>query len=277
MTSKQVMLSAALLMAAALWAGGCHQIREFIDTMNDGVFTGPTADPLVAPYATRHVWAIAPLRNESGTRQADGLLLADKLHAQLANAANLEALPVNRTLEAMQALQLTEITTQAQAMQLLNKMGADGLIVGTITAYNPYDPPKLGLVLELYVNAKVDQSEVLDLRRLTVAPNDTAHPAPPYGGVPGAPGGTPPGGAGGYRGPVSTVSAVLDAGDPDVCDQLQRYANKRDGAPDAEGWHRYRASMDLYSQFASYVMCWRLLDAEKSRLAEAGGKQVARP
>jgi hypothetical protein len=36
--------------------------------------------------------------------------------------------------------------------------------------------------------------------------------------------------------------------------------------------------MDLYSEFASYVMSWRLLEAEKTRLAPlAGGNKSARP
>jgi hypothetical protein len=256
MTSKQVMLMrTALLAALLLLLAGCEWFERI-------EFYGPTADPLVSPYPTRHVWAIAPLRNESGTRQADGLALADKLQRQLGAAANLDVLAVNRTIEAMEALRLTEITTPAEALAVLRKVGADGLVVGTITFYQPYDPPKLGMALELYVDAKVEQADAVDLRRLTVATTD--------GGPASAPAGATQ--------PVSVVSTVLDAADPTVREQLERYATKRGTEPDPNAWRRYRSSMDLYSEFASYVMSWRLLEAEKTRLApSAGGNKSARP
>jgi hypothetical protein len=257
MTSKQVMLmTAALLAAVVLGSAGCEWF-EMID------FTGPPSDPLVSPYPTRHVWAIAPLRNESGTRYADGAVMADKLQRQLGAAANLDVLPVNRTIEAMQALQLAEIATPGQARQVLAKLGADGLVIGTITTYEPYDPPKLGLALELYVNEKVEQAESPDLRRLTVAPVDGPPTTAPLAGVPQ---------------PVSVVSTVLDGGDARVRDQIESYARRRGTEPDPNAWRRFRSSMDLFSEFGCYVMSWRLLEAEKNRLApKPGDNSPARP
>jgi hypothetical protein len=249
MTSKQVMLMTALLAAVVLGAAGCEWY-EMID------FTGPPVDPLVSPYPTRHVWAIAPLRNESGTRYADGAVMADKLQRQLGAAVNLDVLPVNRTLAAMQALHLVEVATPEQALAVLRKLGADGLVVGTITSYEPYDPPKLGLALELYVDDKVEQAENPDLRRLTVAVVDGTATTCPVAGP---------------AQPVSLVSTVLDGGDARVRDQIERYARRRGTEPDPNAWRRYRSSMDLFSEFACYVMGWRLLDAEKTRLAPRPG------
>jgi hypothetical protein len=256
MTSKQVMLmKAALLAALVLWAAGCEWY-EMID------FTGPPADPLVSPYPTRHVWAIAPLRNESGTREANGLTMADKLQRQLGSAANLDVLAVNRTLEAMEALHMERIATPADAQALLRKLGADGLVVGTITFYQPYDPPKLGLALDLYTSEQIEAADAMDVRRLTVATTDGSPTSGP---------------AAGASQPVSVVSSVLDAADPRVRDQLEKYATRRGTESDPNAWRRYRSSMDLYSEFASYVMSWRLLEAEKSRLAAmAGGPNAAR-
>jgi hypothetical protein len=245
MTSKQVMLAMAML--ALLSGSGCE------------MFDGPTADPLVSPYPARHVWAIVPLRNESGSLQVDGAALADQLHRQLANASNLDVLPVNRVLEAMRATGLEAVTNPAQAMHLLQTLGADGLVAGTVTAYDVYDPPKVGMVLELYVSPKVEQVEAVDVRRLSNAATGTqvdalmTSIAQPHGPM-------------GVKQPTSIVSAVLDAGDPEVRKQLERYANKRGSTPDPDSWRRYRVSMDLYCEFVSYVMSWRLLDAERTRL-----------
>ena len=49
---------------------------------------------------------MVPLRNESGTLQIDGDNLADHFVRHLQNATNIEMLPVNRTLEAMEALHM---------------------------------------------------------------------------------------------------------------------------------------------------------------------------
>lgn len=248
MTSEQVMLT-----AAALLIGGCQWI------------SGSGADPLYSPYSTRRVWAVAPLHNESGSLQADGVLLADHLARQLENASNIDVLPVNRTLAAMETIGLAEVSGPEQALRLLGAMGVDGLVVGTITAYDPYDPPKLGLAIELYTSQRAEQANPVDVRQLARAATDEAVlPPPAERGVPQ---------------PVNTVSAFFDAADPNVRGMLRRYAEDR-GADRKDGlkerylyrgedrqWHLYRISMDLYSEFVSYVMSWRLMFAEQQRVA----------
>lgn len=209
------------------------------------------ADPLHSPYPTRRVWAVAPLSNESGSTQADGWSMADHLTRQLENATHLDVLPVNRVLAAMEALEMTQVSSPNEAAQLLRSLGVDGLVVGTITAYDPYDPPKLGLAIELYVDERVEHFDSIDVRRLAQA-------ATAVGPLP-----TPVG----LRQPTSIVSAVFDAADPEIRQKLKRYAMNRGQAEDKEAWHRYRMSMDLYREFVSYVMSWRLLSAETQRTA----------
>lgn len=237
MTSEQVQL----LTAIALLAGGC------------ALFGPRGADPLHSPYPTRRVWAVAPLRNESGSVQANGWSIADHLARHLENATNLDVLPVNRVLGAMEALSIVEITSAAQARQLLQSLSVDGLVVGTVTAYDPYDPPKLGLTIELYVDKRVEYLDAINVRRLTRAATDV-------GSLPNPPG---------LRQPVSTISAVFDAADPVVRSKLRRYAVNRGQMADSESWRLYRISMDLYSDFVSYVMSWRLLRAETQRVTPA--------
>jgi hypothetical protein len=162
----------------------------------------------------------------------------------------------------MDALHMEQIKTPADAQALLRKLGADGLVVGTITFYQPYDPPKLGLALELYTSEQTEHADAVDVRRLTMAATDTTAASAPT---------TSP------AQPVSVVSTVLDGADPGVRDQLEKYATRRGTESDPNAWRRYRSSMDLYSEFAGYVMSWRLLEAEKSRLAAiAGGPNAAR-
>ncbi len=243
MTSKQVMLMIALLLL-----GGC-------------VAQEPRgSDALVSPYQQGRVWAVAPLRNESGSLQADGLAMADRLQRQLENATNIDVLPVNRVLRAMELLEMPFVETPADAARLMQTLGCDGLIIGTITAYDPYDPPKLGLSIELFDGGRAQSLDDLDVRQLTrAATGDQTHPY--------ATGSSRP--MSRHEGVASGVSAFFDAASGDVRNKLQVYGGNR-GGPDwhPEGWHRYRISMDLYSEFVTYVMSWRLLHAEKRRLAQ---------
>ena len=162
LTSKQIMLilSSVWLLWATLVLAGCDMRQR--------------AAVVTSPYERRQVFAVAPLRNESGNRYADGLNLADKLAQQLALTRGIDVLPVNRTLAAMHALGFGQITEVRQARQLQRALGVDGLVVGTVTAYDPYNPPKLGLALELYVDGQLAPRDAgpVNPRKLTRSPTD---------------------------------------------------------------------------------------------------------
>lgn len=234
MTSKQVLLT---LIALMLW--GCTQ--------------KPTAQPLESPYATRQVWAIAPIRNESGSAHANGLVMADHLARQLENASQIDVLPVNRVLAVMESQGMASLRTSGDVQRLLSLLGADYLVAGTITAWDPYDPPKLGVSVELFVSEKRERQRALDLRRLSSASTDgnAQPPAPANGGL-----------------PVSLASGYFDAASPDVREKLQHYGEKRSQDDlDRSPWRLYRINMNLFCEFVSYIMSWRLLEAERHRIA----------
>jgi len=245
MTSEQVLL----LTATALLAG-CE------------LFSGPGAKPLHSPYPTHRVWAVAPLRNESGSVQANGWSMADHLAEHLENATGLDVVPVNRVLAAMEKLEIDQISSPTVARQLLHSLAVDGLVVGSITAYDPYDPPKLGLAVELYVDQRVEFQDAMDVRQLARASTDV---------------GTLPTQFADLLQPTSTASAIFNAADAKVGEKLRRYAKGRGQSPNQETWHLYRINMDLYSEFVSYVISWRLLRAEAQRLMPPAEEKPAHP
>jgi len=171
MTSKQIMLtlSLAALCVAVTLLGGCQKEQR--------------VDAVKAPYEARQVFAVAPLRNESGSAYADGVRIADKITAQLALTKGLDTLPVNRVLSAMQALGLSAVTNKGDAIRLRQMLGVDGLVVGTITAYDPYEPPKLGLSLELYLDSRlVWQGSGFDTQKLSRSASDPTATLPTVAG-----------------------------------------------------------------------------------------------
>jgi hypothetical protein len=200
------------------------------------------------------LWAVIPLANESGTEVFDPLVISDKLVAAAEEIEGVRTVPLNRTLQAMRSLGLTGIREPAQVRQLAAAMGVDGIIVGTITAFDPYDPPTIGLSLALYSRSDASGSrpgpDPIDPRTLTQAPTDTLTRLP--------------GGIGGR--PAAVVSANLDARDHGVLIALRDYAEGRHDPVSALGWRRYTASMDLYTQFATQHLVAALVKQERERL-----------
>lgn len=254
MASKQVMLTAVALLLGACAPKG--------------------AEPLVSPYGRRSVWAVAPLHNESGSLQVDSFALADKLIEQLDAARDIDVVPLNRVLAVMESMQIKRIVTATEAQRVMAALGVDALVIGTVTAYDPYDPPKIGLAIELYLGSPMlwRPQSLDELRRMNAAGTD------PLGQASGQPGpGNFPGSESLRSRPAAALSMVFSASDPHTVKMLQQYAGNR--GRDAEGedaWHRYRVSMDLYSEFVSYVVSWRLLRSEAQRLEALAASEKAR-
>lgn len=250
MTSKQIMLIVSLvwLFVAAPTLVGCKSTER--------------ADTLLSPYPQRQVFAVVPLRNESGSSYADGVRMADKVAQQLALTRGLDVLPVNRVLGAMNALGYRNITDLGQAMALKETLGVDGLVVGSVTAYEPYEPMKLGLTLELYADPYAGRGNSLDTRQLSRSATD--------------PTATLPRGGSRANQPASVIAAFYDAADPNTTDLLDAFAMERgpDGTSEMTR-RRYRISMDLYSEFVSYQLAARLIDAERLRLKRPGRHNTA--
>lgn len=213
---------------------------------------------LVSPYGTTSgdlVWAVAPLANESGTSAVDPLAVSDALVAKITEVEGLAGVPMNRTLYMMRALGLSGIRSGADARRLAESLGADGILVGTITAYDPYNPPTIGLAVALFARDGTlgAGGATLDPRALQKAYTD--HTPDSLRQVIG------------NDQPLAVVSEQLEGRNQGVQMNLRRYAEGRHEPDSAMGWKRYLASMDLYTEFASYWTVRHLLDLERMRLA----------
>ena len=214
---------------------------------------------LISPYAStpaEPIWAVVPLQNESGTTAVDALALSDTLSAIITQARGLRSLPLNRTLDAMRTLEMARPQTPADLDRLARALGADGLLVGSITAYDPFEPV-VGLSIALYARPGALERPGgtdfdIDARQLREQPTEYD-----YFGTQQATG----------RGPASSVVMVLDGRDHDVRMRVRRYAEGRRDAVSALGWERYLRSMPEYERFVAFEAVGQLLQREWVRLA----------
>lgn len=215
---------------------------------------GPKLEPptmLAAPYEAPQLWAVAPFNNESGTTLVETHRVADLFAEQLQQVEGLDAVPVNRVIAAMRQLEMERIESSHDAGMLLRTLGVDGLIVGTITAYDAYPPPKLGAAIQLYRGDDHRSYSDLDPRALTKAPTDsdlTFATAPPDI-------------------PVAQAAGVFDASNHQTLQWLRDYAKGRTEPDSAYGERAYLVSMELFTEFTSHRLIRDLLDVERTRIS----------
>lgn len=212
---------------------------------------------LTAPYDPAQgdlVWGVAPLRNETGTSALDTLSVTDALAKAVEQVRGIRTVPVNRAIETMRSLDMRGVNTPSDAKKLAQAMGVDALVVGSVTAWDPYDPPVIGLSLALHADpgVLVGHRGELDARKLSRLSTEF-DPAARSRYV---------------DRPVTVASDVLDARDHGVLLDLRAYAEGRADPESALGWRVYTASMELYTEFAAYHAVRTLLDQEWVRLAQ---------
>ncbi len=197
---------------------------------------------LYLPGQRVQVWAVAPAGNLSGERAVDPLLQADLLYQQLQSVRGLKVIPVNRVIEVYAALQIIEVGSDQQAALVCDLLGADGLIVPTVTAYDPYNPPKLGASLQLFAKPLMyERPEGLDPRELArmASPGNTES-------IP-------------SNAQIMQVVGIYDASSGSVREKLAEYADGRNDPVGPLGPKEYVMSMDRYCGFVYHDLIEQLL------------------
>jgi hypothetical protein len=191
---------------------------------------------------SQQVWAIAPAIDLSGQDAVDPLLQADLLFQQLQEVAGLTVIPVNRVTQIYSSLGIEKVQSEEQAKIVCNLLGADALVIPTITLYDPYNPPKFGASLQL-MRAGPGAAPAAE-----VNPRDLVRQAAPAPDQPMAQ-------------PASFKQSVgmYDAANGSVRDALFAYAAGRNDPAGPMGKNEYLMSMDRYCGFVYFQLICELV------------------
>jgi hypothetical protein len=194
------------------------------------------------PGTRAQTWAVAPVLNLSGQQGVDALLQADLVYAQLQPVKGLTVVPVNRVVEVYAALNLAKVQSEDQAAAVCDALGVDALLVPTVTAFDPYNPPKLGASLQLFKRSRGSEQGGIDPRALARSA------APPEGaGLP-------------RQNRFAQVVGMYDAANGSVRDALMDYASGRYSPRGPLGAKEYFVNMDRYCGFVYHDLILKLLD-----------------
>lgn len=203
--------------------------------------------------------AVAPFLNQSGSEFLDTIAVTDEFYTELQQVKGLDVVPINRVLTALGRLGKAQVNSPEEAVALLEALGADGVVVGSITRYDPYDPPKVGMAVQLYNRDPQPSSE---MNSKFIDPGKLArHDKPFTGMVPGE----------AVR-PQAAVVRIYDADQDEVIENIKRYAEKRSGSKRPAKWRNYITTRN-YLRFVSYEIITEMLALELGPLwVEARGE-----
>lgn len=216
----------ALAWGAMVWLSGC-------------------GDPPPKPYGEEHnlempglqtdVWAVAPAINLSGHAEVDPILQADILYQQLQSVHGLTVVPVDRVVQVYQGLNIDRINSLEQAALVCDILQVDAVVVPTVTAYDPYTPPKMGASLALF---RKPTGYVRPLASDALGPSGRAH---------------------GGRADLKQAVGIYDAADGSVRKSLQVFAAGRTDPNGPMAEREYFLSMDRYGGFVYHQLIADLL------------------
>ena len=204
--------------------------------------------PTRLPGYKRQVWAVAPVLNLSGQRAVDPILQADLVFQQMQQVEGLTVIPVNRTVEVLIGLRLEKVQSEQQAALVCELLGCDGLVVPTITIFDPYTPPKLGASLQFFPKSS------MMARPAALSPREMARQAAP------AVDQSLPAGSG-----IVQAVGMFDAQNGSVRAAIQRYAAGRNDPLGPLGAKEYLVCMDRYCGFVYHLLLIDLLNSPKMR------------
>jgi len=201
----------------------------------------------ILPTQKRQIWAIAPVINLSGERGVDAILQADLLFQQMQQVRGLTVLPVNRVAEVYASLRIDRVATPEQAALVSDLLQCDGLVVASVTIFDPYNPPKFGGALQVFLKPGAYQRpNDVDPRELVRRP------------TPREVGPTPTGNA-----EIIQSVGMFDAANGSVRQRLTLYAKGRNDPTGPLGEKEYLLHMDRYCGFAYSELIDQLLVSPK--------------
>ena len=200
---------------------------------------------LVLDQEHGEVWAVAPALNLSGQRDVDPLLQADIVYGQLQRVRGLTVVPVNRVAEVYASLRIEKVQSAEQAAIVCDLLGCDALVVPTVTAYDPYNPPKMGASLQVFNRPEnFSRAASVDVRALSRAAAPPADESLPRQQA-----------AAGFLQAVG----MFDAANGTTHDAVLVYAAGRTDPAGPMGTKEYFASMERYCGFVYYELIADLL------------------
>ncbi len=210
-----------------------------------------------APPRRPVVVVVAPVLNLSGSSDWDPLKVTDMVASEMQSFPGIVVIPVNRALAALAQAGRFAVETPQDAFDLAAEFDADATVVTAVTEYDPYDPPRVGLLMQWYSRAG---SRAMRFDPVS-ASRQAAEMLPPSGSAADA------------LAPQLQVQRVFDASATEVRNEVRAFGRWRAAHGSPYDWRVYVKSQELFVRYC----CWSairsmLLERDRFRPRAADGE-----
>ncbi len=215
------------------------------------------ANPAMGPMSI----AVAPALNQSGSTDFDADRFADLMAGELSYADGVSVIPVSRVLAVLAAQRMDGVESPTHALEIVQALGVDAILVFSVTEYDPYDPPSIGITAQLYGTRPGQSGGTVDPVTLS---RQAALAASSSGRVP--------------RGLIAQTQGVFDASHDSVVRDVRHYASYRRGEQSPYGWRKYVVSQQHFIRYCCYATIKRLMGwQDVTELADGDPREVRKP
>ncbi len=189
--------------------------------------------------------AVAPAVNLSGSMDFDPNRFADLMASELGYAEGISVIPVSRVLGILAAHGTDRVESPSHALELVELLGADAILVFAVTEYDPYDPPSIGIAAQLYGTRPAPDGGTLDpvaLSRQTRLTGANAGPEP--------------------KRLLAQTERVFNAAHESVARDIREFASRRGADDSPYGWRKYVVSQQHYIRFCCHATIKELISGD---------------
>ena len=196
--------------------------------------------------------AVAPPLNHSASRDFDPLRLADLLASELTFFEGVRVVPLNRVLAQLESENRARIESPSHALSVMERVGADGIVVFAVTEYDPYEPV-LGISAQMYSN-RPGFSRGLDMVSATRQASPVEFDDTEW--------------------PKAESQRVFHGADESLMREIKQFARNRNAGESPYGWQRYLASQDDFARFCCHATANELIRQEVAHVGHQPERQI---
>lgn len=208
----------------------------------------PRPESMLADAGLEMTLAVAPALNHSGASDFDPIRAAEIMTSELGQFDGVKTISMARVLAQLDEHGMTRVESPSEALEIAERLGADGIIVFAVTEFDPYDPPVIGIAAQIYGHGS--DAPWFD-------PVDTSRQASPPQIVTGSPM------------PRVEFQRTIDARNDQVVKGIKAFAKRRNADDSPFGWRKYLATQEDYLRFCSFTVLCELIRQEVTHVAPA--------
>lgn len=232
-------LAVCLWVATSVAVPGCGLIK-----------VGPGGEKLYNSLTGVETVVVAPVMNLSTSADLEMLDVTNALASELGQVEGIRVVPLGRVYQYLADNKMRTVGSPEEARALAAAFKAQVAIVAAVTEYDPYDPPRIGLAVQMYSASTLPSPG----GTAEFDPVEASRSAVPFEVSDDA-----------SKRPRDMIVRVMSGRDADVERLARIYAARRSADADPYGWRRFIVDQREFQRLCCYAVVREMMGVEGRR------------